>query len=139
MLSWFLILNLFEEINYFKTYDVGILMPLSLSLMVIPSILINLMPFILFLSSMWVFIKLKNSRDIIALKTFGFSNLSFLILFSFASLFISIVILFVLNPITATTVKYYEDVKGKYDLDKSHLASINANGIWVKEKKRNDY
>ena len=130
-----LILNLFEEINYFKTYDVGILMPLSLSLMVIPSILINLMPFILFLSSMWVFIKLKNSRDIIALKTFGFSNLSFLILFSFASLFISIVILFVLNPITATTVKYYEDVKGKYDLDKSHLASINANGIWVKEKK----
>ena len=129
-----LILNLFEEINYFKTYDVGILMPLSLSLMVIPSILINLMPFILFLSSMWVFIKLKNSRDIIALKTFGFSNLSFLILFSFESLFISIVILFVLNPITATTVKYYEDVKGKYDLDKSHLASINANGIWVKEK-----
>ena len=55
-----LILNLFEEINYFKNYDIGILMPLGLSLMIIPSILINLLPFILFLSSMWVFIKLKN-------------------------------------------------------------------------------
>ena len=127
-----LILNLFEEINYFKNYEVGILLPLVLSLMIIPSILINLLPFILFLSSMWVFIKLKNNRDLIALKTFGFSNINFLILFSFASLFISIIILFAFNPITSITVKYYEDIKGKYYIDKSHLASINSNAIWIR-------
>ena len=67
-------MNLFEEINFFKNYDVGILMPIKLSLLVIPSIIINLLPFILFISSMVVFIKLKDNRDIIALKTFGFSN-----------------------------------------------------------------
>ncbi len=133
-----LIMNLFEEINFFKNYDVGILMPISLSLMVIPSILINLLPFILFLSSMVVFIKLKDNRDIIALKTFGFSNINFLILFSLASIFISIVILFVFNPLTSATVKYYEDIKGRYDLDKSHLASINSNGIWIREKDGNN-
>ena len=72
-----LILNLFEEINYFKNYDVGIGLPLALSLMIIPSIVINMLPFILFLSSMWAFIKLKNNRDIIALKTFGLSNVKF--------------------------------------------------------------
>ena len=133
-----LIMNLFEEINFFKNYEVGILMPISLSLMVIPSILINLLPFILFLSSMVVFIKLKDNRDIIALKTFGFSNINFLILFSLASIFISIVILFVFNPLTSATVKYYEDIKGRYDLDKSHLASINSNGIWIREKDGNN-
>ena len=132
-----LIMNLFEEINFFKNYEVGILMPISLSLMVIPSILINLLPFILFLSSMVVFIKLKDNRDIISLKTFGFSNINFLILFSLASIFISIVILFVFNPLTSATVKYYEDIKGRYDLDKSHLASINSNGIWIREKNGN--
>ncbi len=128
-----LIMNLFEEINFFKNYDVGILMPIKLSLLVIPSIIINLLPFILFISSMVVFIKLKDNRDIIALKTFGFSNVNFLILFSISSIFISIVILFVLNPLTSATVKYYEDIKGRYDLDKSHLASINSNGIWIRE------
>ena len=128
-----LIMNLFEEINFFKNYDVGILMPIKLSLLVIPSIIINLLPFILFISSMVVFIKLKDNRDIIALKTFGFSNINFLILFSISSIFISIVILFVLNPLTSATVKYYEDIKGRYDLDKSHLASINSNGIWIRE------
>ena len=129
-----LILNLFEEINYFKNYDVGIVLPITLSLMIIPSIVINMLPFILFLSSVWVFIKLKNNRDILSLKTFGVSNVSFLILFSFTAVFISAVTLFAINPVTSIVVKYYEDIKGKYDLDKSHLASINTNGIWIREK-----
>ncbi len=129
-----LVLNLFEEISYFKNYDVGIILPIILSLMIIPSIVINMLPFILFISSMWVFIKLKNNRDILSLKTFGISNLSFLILFSLSSVFISSVTLFAINPMTSVIVKYYEDIKGKYDLDKSHLASINTNGIWIREK-----
>ena len=129
-----LILNLFEEINYFKNYDIGIVLPITLSLMIIPSIVINMLPFIVFLSSMWVFIKLKNNRDLLSLKTFGVSNTNFLILFSFSAIFIAIVTLFAINPITSIVVKYYEDVKGKYDLDKSHLASINSNGIWIREK-----
>ena len=129
-----LILNLFEEINYFKNYDVGIGLPIVLSLMIIPSIVINMLPFILFLSSMWTFIKLKNNTDILSLKTFGLSNVNFLILFCFSAVFIGIVTLFAFTPMTSIIVKYYEDVKGKYDIDKSHLASINANGIWIREK-----
>jgi len=133
-----LILNLFEEINYFKNYDVGLGLPIALSLMIIPSIVINMLPFILFLSSMWVFIKLKNNRDILSLKTFGLSNVNFLILFCFSAIFIGIVTLFAFTPMTSVVVKYYEDIKGKYDIDKSHLASINTNGIWIREKSENN-
>ena len=133
-----LILNLFEEINYFKNYDVGIGLPIVLSLMIIPSIVINMLPFILFLSSMWAFIKLKNNRDILSLKTFGLSNINFLILFCFSAIFIGIVTLFAFTPMTSVVVKYYEDIKGKYDIDKSHLASINTNGIWIREKSKDN-
>ena len=132
-----LILNLFEEINYFKNYDVGIILPLLLSLMIIPSIITNTLPFILFLSSVLTFIKLKNNRDILSLKTFGLSNLNFIVLFSFTSVLISVVTLFAFNPLTSIIVKYYEDIKGTYDIDKSHLASINTNGIWIREKSGN--
>ena len=38
------------------------------------------------------------------------------------------------NPVTSLMVKYYEDIKGSYDLDKSHLASITNNGVWIKEE-----
>jgi lipopolysaccharide export system permease protein len=129
-----LVMNLFEEINYFRKYNVGIGLPIQLSLMIIPSIVINMLPFVLFLSSMWVFVKLKNNRDLLSLRTFGISNGKFIFLFSSIAFIVGIIILAALNPVTSIAVKYYEDIKGSYDLDKSHLASINANGIWIKEK-----
>ena len=39
-----------------------------------------------------------------------------------------------INPLTSISVKYYEDIKGKYDVYKNHLASITDNGIWIREK-----
>jgi len=129
-----LVMNLFEEINYFRKYDIGIRLPIQLSFMIVPSIVINLLPFILFLSSMWVLTKLKNNRDLLSLKTFGISNGKFVFLFSSIAFIIGIITLVAINPVTSAMVKYYEDIKGSYDLDKSHLASITGNGIWIKEK-----
>ena len=41
------IMNLFEEINFFKDLDVGISMPITLSLLFTPSLLHNFFPFII--------------------------------------------------------------------------------------------
>ena len=128
-----LIMNLREEVTYFADYEVGVILPTVLSFMVVPSILINIFPFIIFLSAMWTFIKLKNSGEILSLKTFGFSNSNFVYLIAISSFFVGIVILLAFNPVTSLMVKYYEDIKGSYDLDKSHLASITNNGVWIKE------
>ena len=128
-----LIMNLREEVTYFADYNVGIMLPIALSFMVIPSILINIFPFIIFLSSMWVLLKMKNNGEILSLKTFGFSSIKFIYLLSFASFILGIIILLAFNPVTSVMVKYYEDIKGSYDIDKSHLASITNNGVWIKE------
>ena len=45
-----IIMNLFEEINFFKDIDVGIYLPITLSLLYVPSLLYNMFPFIIFLS-----------------------------------------------------------------------------------------
>ena len=47
-----LILNLFEEIEFFKNIDVSILLPLMLTSIYIPSMIIKILPFIIFISSM---------------------------------------------------------------------------------------
>ena len=128
-----LIMNLREEVTYFADYEIGIMLPIALSFMIVPSILINIFPFIIFISSMWVLLKLKNNGEILSLKTFGFPNAKFVYLLSTASFFVGIIILLAFNPITSVMVKYYEDIKGSYDIDKSHLASITNNGVWIKE------
>ena len=57
-----LIMNLREEITYFSDYDVGIILPLALSFMIVPSILINIFPFIIFFLINVGFDKIKNIK-----------------------------------------------------------------------------
>ena len=87
-------------------------MPIGLSFMVIPSMLINILPFIVFLSSMAVFIKLKNNRDLISIKILGYSNMKFLYIFSFTAFVLGLLTLITINPVTSVIVKSYVDIKG---------------------------
>ena len=50
------IINLFEEINLFKDYDVGIQIPIILSLLFVPSLIYNMFPFVILLSGIWFFL-----------------------------------------------------------------------------------
>lgn len=129
-----LIMNLFEEINFFRKFDTNIAVPIGLSFMIIPSMLVSILPFIMFLSSMLVFIKLKNNRDLLSIKILGYSNIKFLSLFSSVAFVLGVLTLFAVNPITSAVVKSYVDIKGEYDMYKNHLASITSNGLWIKER-----
>ena len=73
------ILNLFEEIEFFKNMNVSIVLPLTLTAIYIPSMIIKILPFIIFIASMWFMLKIRNNRDLLTLKVFGYSNLKILL------------------------------------------------------------
>ena len=49
------VMNLFEEINFFKDYQVNFFMPVMLSSLLVPSLLYNMFPFIIFVSGILFF------------------------------------------------------------------------------------
>ncbi len=128
------IMNLFEEINFFKDIDVGIYIPILLSSIIVPSLLYNMLPFILLISGIWFFRKIKKSDEVTAMKISGMSNLSVIIIPSIIAVLIGILFITSINPITSVLVKKYETIKGSYERDKDYLAAITKNGIWIKEK-----
>jgi len=128
------ILNLFEEINFFKDYKVGVDVPILMSLLFIPNLVFNMFPFIILLSGIWFFLKIKKTDEIIALKAAGLSNLSVLSVPSFLSIVIGIFFITSLSPITSALVKKYESIKNTYEKEQESLASVTVNGIWIKEK-----
>ena len=128
------IINLFEEINFFKDYDVTIKVPIFLSFLFIPSLIYNMFPFIVLLSGIWFFLKIKKTEEIIAMKVSGMSNFSVIIVPSIISIILGIVFVTSINPITSVMVKKYESIKGSYERDQDYLAAITVNGIWIKEK-----
>ena len=133
-----LILNLFEEVEFFKNSDSSLLIPISLTALYVPNIVIKLLPFIIFISSLWFLLNLRNSTDLLTMKVFGYSNFKIFFILALISFVFGWIILFAINPITSTMVKYYEQTKAKYSRDVDHLISINKNGLWIKDVVNNE-
>ena len=129
-----LIINLFEEINFFKDYDVGIYLPLILSFLYVPSLFYNMFPFVILLSGIWFFLNIKRTDEVTALKISGLSNFSIIIVPSLVSVILGIFFITAINPVTSVLVKKYEKTKGSFEKDQDYLAAITVNGIWIKEK-----
>ncbi len=129
------VFNLFEEINFFKDYSVGIIMPLVMSALFVPNMVYNIFPFIILLSGISFFLKIKKTDEIIAMKSNGMSNLSIITITGFISLILGVFFVTTINPITSILVKKHQAIQSSYEHEKESLASVTANGIWIKEQK----
>ena len=128
------IMNIFEEINFFKDFNVAIITPIILSLLFVPSLLNYFFPFVILLSGIWFFLKIKKTNEITTMNVSGMSNLSVIIIPSILSIILGIFFVTALNPITSLLVKKYEAVKGNYEKEQDYLATVTVNGIWIKER-----
>jgi len=132
-LSLGVVLNLFEEIEFFKNLNLSFTLPIILSLSYVPTLILELLPFIIFLSSVVYFLNLRSSKDLLLIKVFGYSNIKIILILSTFSFLLGILFLLIINPVTSSLVKYYETEKAQYARDVDHLISINKNGVWIKE------
>ena len=131
--SFGIVLNLFEEIEFFKNTEATILIPLLLTSIFVPSLIIKLLPFIIFISSIWFMVNIRNNKELLILKVFGFSNIKIFFILAIFSFILGWVILFFINPVTSSLVQYYEKTKSNYARDIDHLVTFNKNGLWIKE------
>ena len=129
-----LILSLFEEIEFFKNINNSLLTPLILTSLQVPSIIVEILPFIIFISSMWFMARIRNNKDLLTLKVFGFSNLKIFFILAIISFILGWLILFIVNPVTSSLSVYYEKTKFKFNkLDINKYLYITKNEIDVFE------
>ena len=133
-LSLGIVLNIFEEVNFFKDHGIGFLLPLSLTFLKVPSLIYKLFPFIFLISSIILFIKFIKSEEIIALKVTGISNFRIIFFPALISLIFGIVIVTGINTVTSKLMHKYLDIKNEYTKDNDYLAALTENGIWIKDK-----
>ena len=83
-----LIMNLFEEINFFKDNEEFILMPIYLTLLNIPSILFEIFPFIFLIGTLFFFIETIDRDEINIFKVYGITNLKIIQILALLTFFI---------------------------------------------------
>ena len=135
-LSFFL--NIFEEIKFFENKESGIYFPIILTILNIPSIVFEILPFIFLLGVMFFFINLFEKDEIELLRSHGVNNLKITSIISFVSLILGIVLIIVFYSFSANLKSLYLDIKYQYSNKGDHLAVVNEDGLWIKEKKEND-
>ena len=133
-LSLVCVLNIFEEINFFKDEEVSFLFPLILTFLNSPSILYDIFPFIFLISVQMFFIKIIDRDELTAFKKFGLSNFKILNIIFISVLFLSLIISFFFYNFSAQLKFSYLDIKNKFTKDDKYLAVITDNGLWIKDE-----
>ena len=133
MTSLVFILNILKEIEFFSDKNVNALYPVYLSLMSSPSIIFEMFPFIFLISTQFFFIKLLNNNEIDIFKYSGLNNLKIIKVLSALSLFLGFLIIIFFYNISSNLQSYYLELKNQYSKDKTYLAVINKNGLWIKD------
>ena len=128
------ILNIFEEINFFKDLKVSLTLPIFLTFLNIPSIIFDIFPFIFLITAQFAFIKLIDQNEIIVLKNFGLDNLKIIKILSVLSFLIGLIIITVYYNFSSSLKYSYLNLKNSYAKDNKYLAVITENGIWIKDE-----
>ena len=134
MFSLVFILNVLSELEFFKDIDVGIDFTLLLSLLNSPSMIFEMFPFIFLLTTQFFFIKLFNNNELEVFKYSGLKNSSILIIISFLSLIMCVIIITVFYNFSANLKNFYLEKKSQYTTDGKYLAVVTKNGLWIKDE-----
>ena len=132
-----LLLNLFEELNFFKDTNQSLYYPLLLNILNAPSILVNIFPFIFLISTQFLLINLIEKNELIILKNFGIDNFRLIGIISFVSFIASLFIIIFFYNFSAKLKHFYLDIKNNFASDNKYLAVITENGIWIKDEIEN--
>jgi len=136
--SLIFILNIFEEVNFFKEIDNNPFKPILLTFLNTPYILYEIFPFIVLISTQFLFIKLIENNELYLLKSYGLNNSKILFILSIVSFFVGIFLILFFYNFSSKLKFLYFDIKNEFTKDNKYLAVITENGIWIKDEVNNN-
>jgi lipopolysaccharide export system permease protein len=128
------ILNLFEEINFFKDVQTNFFFPIILSGLNAPATLFEIFPFIFLIGTQFFFLDILDKNELEILKINGLSNIRILKTLFITSLLFGFILTTIFYTISAKLQFIYFDIKNSYSNDDKYLAVVKESGLWIKDE-----
>ena len=129
-----IILNIFEEVSFFKDVNVNAFYPILLTLLTAPTIVYETFPFIFFISTQFLFIRLIDKEELDIFKKISLSNIKLIGILSISSFIISLILVTIFYNLASNLRFMYLEMKNKYSGDNKYLAIVTENGLWIKDE-----
>jgi|TARA_B110001452_G_scaffold123825_1_gene102696 lipopolysaccharide export system permease protein len=132
-LSLVLILNILEEITFFKNSEVSFILPIFLTFLNSLSVLFEIFPFIILIGTMSFFLEILDKNELIIFKSYGLSNLKIISVTLSTTFILGIFLVLIFYNISSSLKFLYLDIKNNHTDDGKYLSVITANGLWIKD------
>ena len=126
--------DLIEQFRKSTNKNVPVEIIFRLTFLNAPFLSFNTLPIVVFFSTIFCYLKLIRSSEYIILGSSGISSLQLTkvpIIFFFS---VSLIFLFIINPLSAIFQKDFQDLDYKYIKRVDRLTSISKNGIWLMQE-----
>ena len=132
------ILNILEQVEFFKNTNLNFLYLVFLSFLNTPSIVFEILPFIFLLATQLFFINLIDKSELEIFKYNGLDNLKIIKILSIYSLVLGIIFIVFFYNISSVLKNSFLLIKNSYTKDDKYLAVITENGLWIKDEINNN-
>ena len=129
-----IILNILEEISFFKNLKVNFLFPYLLTLLTAPITLFEIFPFIFLISTQIFFYDLFKKDELNLFKTSGLSNIKIINILFISSLIIGLFSVLIYYNAASKLKFIYTDIKNNFSDDNKYLAVVTESGLWLKDE-----
>ena len=129
-----IILNVFEEISFFKKSNSSLLLPYFLTVLNAPITLFEIFPFIFLISTQFFFYDIFRKDELILLKNNGLSNFKIIITLFVTTFFMGIFMIVIYYNVASKLKFIYTDIKNNFSNDNKYLAVVNDSGLWLKDE-----
>jgi len=133
-LSLAIILNIFEEISFFRNIDANPILPYFLTILNAPITLFEIFPFIFLISAQFFFYGIIKSDELTLLKNSGLSNFKIIKILFLFTLSMGLLIIILYYNLSSKLKFVYTDIKNNYTNDNKYLAVVNDSGLWLKDE-----
>jgi lipopolysaccharide export system permease protein len=127
-------MGIVQELKFFSDLNIKLYFTIFLVFLNLPSILFEILPFVMILSLMVLLLDLNNNGELITFKNNGLNNSKILQTLSFTSIIFGLLIMILFYNISAILKFNYLSFKQNFTKDGKYLASITENGLWIKDE-----
>ena len=131
------ILNILEEIKFFENLNLDISYSFIFTFLNMPSILFEIFPFIVLISTQMFFMHLYSKDEILIFKNYGIKNTDIIKIISYVTFLFGLFLILGFYTLSSNLKHNYLSFKNAFTDDSKYLAVINENGLWIKDEVNN--
>lgn len=113
--------------------EVKLFFVVQITLLRLPTILLELLPFIALFGAMLTFFRMSRTSELTVIRSAGVSAWMFLMPSLLIALSIGIIVLTVVNPISSAMKAHSAQLEAKYFEKRSNLLVLTSNNLWLRQ------